>query len=129
MIVFLVLVEWWWLVHRRWNRETTTCSECFLWIHQISQRFFFGRSKETTNWYWCRRYQMDSIFWCVLYSSVYPVVVFTYQNPLTFLHKMKNKSQRLMRWGLELQDHNIVIKHIKGKKLKLWLLMRFQEFL
>ena len=51
-----------------------------------------------------------------LYSSVHPVVVFTDHNPLTFVHKMKNKNQRLMRWSLELQDHNIVIKHIKGRE-------------
>ena len=50
-----------------------------------------------------------------LYSSVHPVV-FTDHNPLTFVHKMKNKNQRLMRWSLELQDHNIVIKHIKGRE-------------
>ena len=49
-------------------------------------------------------------------SSVHPVVVFTDHNPLTFVHKMKNKNQRLMRWSLELQDKNIVIKHIKGKE-------------
>lgn len=51
-----------------------------------------------------------------LYSSAHPVVVFTDHNPLTFVNKMRNKNQRLMRWSLELQEHNIVIKHIKGKE-------------
>lgn len=51
-----------------------------------------------------------------LYTSAHPVVVFTDHNPLTFVNKMRNKNQRLMRWSLELQEHNIVIKHIKGRE-------------
>jgi hypothetical protein len=51
-----------------------------------------------------------------LCSSLYPIVIFTDHNPLTFVHKMRNKNQRLMRWSLELQEHNIVIKHIKGRE-------------
>ena len=45
----------------------------------------------------------------------YPVLVFTDHNPLTFVNRMKNKNQRLLRWSLILQDRNLVIKHIKGK--------------
>lgn len=49
------------------------------------------------------------------YSSAHLVVSFTDQNPLIFVNKMRNKNQRLMRHSLELQEHNIVIKHIKGR--------------
>lgn len=48
-------------------------------------------------------------------SPVHPVTVFTDHNPLTFIHKMKNKNQRLLRWSLMLQEYNLDIKHIKGK--------------
>ena len=33
-----------------------------------------------------------------------PIVIFTDHNLLTFLHKVKNKNQRLMRWSLLLQQ-------------------------
>ena len=50
-----------------------------------------------------------------LASSAAPNVIFTDHNPLTFIHKMKNKNQRLLRWSLMLQEHNLDIRHIKGK--------------
>ena len=50
-----------------------------------------------------------------LTSSVAPIVIFTDHNPLTFIHKMKNENQRLLRWRLMLQEHNLDIRHIKGK--------------
>ena len=50
-----------------------------------------------------------------LASSVASIVIFTDHNPLTFIHKMKNKNQRLLRWSLMLQEHNLDIRHIKGK--------------
>ena len=50
-----------------------------------------------------------------LTSSATPIVVFSDHNPLSFLHKMKNKNQRLLRWGLQLQEYNLEIRHIKGK--------------
>ena len=49
-----------------------------------------------------------------LTSSSPPTVVFSYHNPLTFIHKMKNKNQRLLRWSLLLQEYNFDIRHIKG---------------
>ena len=49
-----------------------------------------------------------------LTSSVAPIVIFSDHNPLTFIHKMKNKNQRLLRWSLMLQEHNLDIRHIKG---------------
>lgn len=41
-------------------------------------------------------------------------VIYTDHNPLTYLHSMKNKNQRLMRWSIFLQDFNICIRHVKG---------------
>ena len=50
-----------------------------------------------------------------LISSSSPIVVFSDHNPLSFVHKMKNKNQRLLRWSLMLQEYNLDIRHIKGK--------------
>ena len=50
-----------------------------------------------------------------LTSSSSPIVVFSDYNPLTFIHKMKNQNQRLLRWSLLLQEYNLDIRHIKGK--------------
>ncbi|TNV71127.1 hypothetical protein FGO68_gene3111 [Halteria grandinella] len=50
-----------------------------------------------------------------LCTTVVPVLVFTDHNPLTFIGKMKNKNQRILRWSLTLQEYNLDIKHIKGK--------------
>ncbi|KAK3106890.1 hypothetical protein FSP39_002127 [Pinctada imbricata] len=47
--------------------------------------------------------------------TLHPILVYTDHNPLTFLHKMSNKNQRLTRWSLLLQEYNIIINHIKGK--------------
>ena len=43
------------------------------------------------------------------------VIVYTDHNPLTFINKMKNKNQRLLRWSLLLQQYNLDIRHIRGK--------------
>ena len=48
-------------------------------------------------------------------SSHISLVVFTDHNPLTFLSKIKNKNQRLVRWSLLLQNYNLEIRHIKGR--------------
>ena len=50
-----------------------------------------------------------------LTSSSSSIVVFRDHNPLTFIHKMKNKNHRLLRWSLLLQEYNLDIKHIRGK--------------
>lgn len=47
-------------------------------------------------------------------SSQLQVLVFTNQNPLVFLARMKNGNQRLMRWSLLLRDINLEIKYKKG---------------
>ena len=48
-------------------------------------------------------------------SSSLPIVVYSDHNPLVFLHKMKDKNQRLLRWSLMLQEYVLEIRHIKGK--------------
>ena len=53
--------------------------------------------------------------WSLLTSLSSPIVVFNDQNPLTFVHKMKNKNQRLLRWSLLLQEYNLDMRHIRGK--------------
>ena len=49
-------------------------------------------------------------------TGPFPVTVFTDHNPLTYINKFKNKSQRLMRWSLFLQEYNLDYKHIPGKE-------------
>ena len=44
-----------------------------------------------------------------------PVEAFTDHNPLIFIHKMKNKDQRLLHWSLALQEYHLIIQHVKGK--------------
>ena len=50
-----------------------------------------------------------------LSAAVAPVEAFTDHNPLVFIHKMKNKNQRLLRWSLALQEYRLIIHHIRGK--------------
>jgi len=51
-----------------------------------------------------------------LCPTKHPIQVFTDHNPLVFIHKMKNKNQRILRWSLMLQEHNLQISHISGKE-------------
>ena len=49
-------------------------------------------------------------------SSSFPLTVFTdHIFFFTFLHKMKNENQRLLRWSLLLQEYILSLTHIKGK--------------
>ena len=51
-----------------------------------------------------------------LNTTKYPIVVHTDHNPLVFVNKMKNHNQRLLRWGLLLQEYDMDNHHIKGKQ-------------
>ena len=51
-----------------------------------------------------------------LSTTEYPILVFTDHKPVTFINKMKNHNQRLLRWGLLLQEYNLPLEHIKGKE-------------
>ena len=50
-------------------------------------------------------------------SSATPIVVFSDHNQLTFIHKMKNNNQQLLKWSLMLQEYNQDIRHIKRKAI------------
>ena len=50
-----------------------------------------------------------------VYFGSQPVTVYTDHSPLQFIQKMANYNQKLLRWSLELQQYNIVIKHRAGK--------------
>ena len=50
-----------------------------------------------------------------LSAAQHPIIVYTDHNPLTFLKKLKDKNQRLLRWSLLLQGYDLIIKHIPGK--------------
>ncbi|XP_070410598.1 uncharacterized protein [Nothobranchius furzeri] len=47
-------------------------------------------------------------------SSCSPTIVYTDHNPLTFLSRLYNQNQRLMRWALILQEYAIEVRHKKG---------------
>lgn len=47
-------------------------------------------------------------------SSTMPTVVYTDHNPLTFLARMYNHNQQLMRWALLLEVFNLLIRHKRG---------------
>ena len=51
-----------------------------------------------------------------VYFGTNQVTQYTDHDSLRFLHQMKNHNQKLMRWGLQLQDYNLVISHRKGKQ-------------
>lgn len=63
-----------------------------------------------------------ALLWALQHFEVYvgssslPLVIYTDHNPLTFLSCMYNYNQRLMRWALQVQDRNLVIKHKKGSE-------------
>ena len=42
-------------------------------------------------------------------------MVFTDHKTVRVINTMLNKNHRLTRWGLMLQDYNLIIKHIKCK--------------
>ena len=49
-------------------------------------------------------------------GGLYPVVVFTDHNPLTFIQSLQNSNPRLMRWELFLQPYRLDIRHIRGQE-------------
>ena len=46
----------------------------------------------------------------------FPIDIYTDHNPLVFLNRIKNKNQRLLRWSLSLQEYNLNIMHIPGRR-------------
>ena len=47
-------------------------------------------------------------------SSSFSIIVYSDHNPLVFLHQLKSKNQRLLRWSLMLQEFNIIVKTSDG---------------
>ena len=50
-----------------------------------------------------------------VYFDNNPTPVYTDHSPLTFLEKMSNQNQKLLRWLLELQQYNLNVVHRAGK--------------
>jgi len=50
-----------------------------------------------------------------VYFGSSPVVVYTDHSPLQFLQRMSNYNQKLLRWNLESQEYNLIIKHRSGR--------------
>uniref|UniRef100_A0A1A8I1B8 Gypsy retrotransposon integrase-like protein 1 n=1 Tax=Nothobranchius kuhntae TaxID=321403 RepID=A0A1A8I1B8_NOTKU len=73
-----------------------------------SQRNYSTIEKETLALIWSL--QHFHVYVC----SQFTTVVFSDHNPLTFLHRMFNANQRLMRWALLLQEFDIKVRHKKG---------------
>ena len=89
-----------------------------VWIIQFVT--FRGSNKHQKNYSTVEKECLSLIlalqhFEVYLTSSSSPIVVFSDHSPLTFIHKMKNKNQRLLRWSLLLQEYNLDIRHIRGK--------------
>ena len=51
-----------------------------------------------------------------LSNSLAPIKVHTDHNPLVFLKRFQNKSQRFMKWSIILQEWNLDINHIPGRE-------------
>ena len=51
-----------------------------------------------------------------VYFGTQSTVVYTDHSPLQFLQRMSNYNQKLLRWAIELQQYNLVIRHIPGTK-------------
>lgn len=71
--------------------------------------YFSKKFTNTQKRYCTTEKELLALILALQYFEIYvtaakePIVVFTDHNPLTFLHKVENKNQRLMRWSLLLQ--------------------------
>ena len=43
------------------------------------------------------------------------MTIYTDHHPLTFINRFKNKSRKLMKWSLYLQQFNLEYVHLPGK--------------
>ena len=50
-----------------------------------------------------------------VYFGSAAVTVYTDHSPLQFLQRMSNHNQKLLRWNLELQEYNLIVKHRPGR--------------
>ena len=72
-------------------------------------KYFLHFEKVAENLKWPKEH------WTLLLQSVIIGKAREIYTQLTFIHKMKNKNQRLLRWSLLLQEYNLDIRHIRGK--------------
>jgi hypothetical protein len=49
-----------------------------------------------------------------VYLTSGPVIVYTDHEPLKFIKSMATTNQRLLRWAIELQPYQLLIRHVKG---------------
>ena len=83
--------------------------------------YFLKKFTNTQKKYSTTEKELLALILALQYFEVYvtaakgPIVIFTDRNPLTFLQKVKNKNQRLMRWSLLLQQYCLDIQHIRGR--------------
>ena len=83
--------------------------------------YFSKKFTNTQKRYCTTEKELLALILALQYFEIYvtaakgPIVIFTDHNPLTFLHKVKNKNQRLMRWSLLLQQYCLDIQHIRGR--------------
>lgn len=59
---------------------------------------------------------LTAVRYFAVYFSGSPVLIYTDHNPLQFLQKMVNHNRKLLRWLLELQQYNLIIKYKPGKQ-------------
>ena len=52
-----------------------------------------------------------------VYFGSQPVKVYTDHSPLTFLDRIANQNEKLLRWRLELQQYKLEIMHRSGNKI------------
>jgi hypothetical protein len=79
---------------------------------------YFSRKldKSQRNWRECLALILaQQHFEIYVTASNSAVTVFSDHNPLVFLHKIKDKNQRVVQWSLCLQEYYLDIQHIKGK--------------
>ena len=83
--------------------------------------YFSKKFTDTQKRYCTTEKELLALILALQYFEIYvtaakgPIVIFTDHNPLTVLHKIKNKNQRLMRWSLLLQQYCLDIRHISGR--------------
>ncbi len=83
----------------------------YSWKFNANQRNYYTIEKE------CLALILSSKHFEVYVSaSDCLILVYNDHNPLVFLHKLKTKNQRLLRWSLLLQEYDLDIRHIKGRE-------------
>ena len=84
--------------------------------------YYFFKKFENGQKNYCTSEQLFSLVLALQYFKIYvsaggyPVTVYTNHNPLTFLHRLQNKNQRLLQWSILLHQYTWDIQHIRGQE-------------